>query len=250
MSPEGPEPALVCKGLTKRFGSVTALQDLNLEVSRGTLVGLLGPNGAGKTTLIRILLGLTPATSGRASVLGATVPAPHVLSRIGYMPQNPAIYTDLRVGQNLELFGRLYGMPPVELARRTNEVLSLVRLADRRDARVGHLSGGMQRRVSLATALLTDPDLLLLDEPTVGVDPELRAEFWSYFRGLARAGRTVIMTTHYMEEATHCDSVTLLHEGRLLAHDDPTAIKTRCGAASLDEAFLSLVRAGSSGGHR
>lgn len=239
---EPSDSALSCHGLTKRFGTIAALDRLDLEVPRGMLLGLLGPNGAGKTTLIRILLGLTRATEGSAVVLGQTVPSERVLPKIGYMPQNLAVYTDLRVRQNLELFGRLYGLPADRLRRRAAAVLDLVRLADRRDSRVSELSGGMQRRVSLAAALLADPDLLLLDEPTVGVDPELRAEFWSHFRALTSEGRTIVMTTHYMEEATGCDRVALLHAGQLLAYDPPATVKAQARSPTLDGAFLELVR--------
>jgi ABC-2 type transport system ATP-binding protein len=235
-------PAIACERLTKRFGPVVALRELSLAVPRGTLLGLLGPNGAGKTTLIRILLGLTPATSGSAALFGTPVPAPTVLPEVGYMPQNLAIYTDLKVGQNLALFGRLYGLPPERLEERTRRVLELVHLTERRRARVSELSGGMQRRVSLAAALLTDPQLLLLDEPTVGVDPELRAEFWGHFRTLAAAGKTIVMTTHYMEEAVQCDRVAMLHDGELLAEGTPAEVKARTGARTMDEAFLVLVR--------
>ena len=206
------------------------------------MLGLLGPNGAGKTTLIRILLGLAPASSGAAFLFGAPVPAPTFLPMVGYMPQNLAVYPDLRVDQNLGLFGRLYGLRPAQLEERTRAVLDLVHLGDRRHARVSELSGGMQRRVSLAAALLADPQLLLLDEPTVGVDPELRAEFWDHFRELAGRGKTIVMTTHYMEEATQCDTVALLHEGTLLAHAPPLQVKAQTGGSTMDAAFLALVR--------
>ncbi len=235
-------PAISCRGVVKRFGTVTALRELDLEVPRGTLLGLLGPNGAGKTTLIRILLGLTPMTEGRASLLGAPVPSKAVLPRIGYMPQNLAVYTDLKVRQNLALFGRLYGLPRERLEARAKEVLDLVHLQERSGSRVSELSGGMQRRVSLAAALLTDPELLLLDEPTVGVDPALRAEFWGYFRNLSAEGRTIVMTTHYMEEAVQCERVAMMHGGRILAYDAPSAVKERTRTATMDEAFLALVR--------
>jgi len=237
-----PGPAILCRGVVKRFGSLAALAGVTLEVPSGSVLGLLGPNGAGKTTLIRILLGLTSMTEGTAEVLGVPVPPRSVLERIGYMPQNRAIYTDLTVEQNLRFFGRLQGLDRSTLSARIDEVLSRVALGDRRRSLVSELSGGMQRRVSLAGALLTDPDLLLLDEPTVGVDPELRAEFWEYFRELARRGRTVVMTTHYMQEATECSQVAMLHAGELVAFDTPEGIRSTAGAASMDEAFLQLVR--------
>jgi len=234
--------ALSCQGVGKQFGSITALHSVDLDVPRGTLLGLLGPNGAGKTTLIRILLGITPATQGSVRVFGVTVPSREILPRIGYMPQNLAVYTDLKVRQNLGVFGRLYGLSPASLTSRSSEVLELVHLSERAGSRVAELSGGMQRRVSLAVALLTDPDLLLLDEPTVGVDPELRAEFWSYFHRLANQGKTIVMTTHYMEEATQCGRVVLLDAGELIADDAPKVLKSRTQTFTLDDAFLALVR--------
>ena len=237
-----PGTALACHGVTKRFGGLTAVSDLTLEVSRGKIFGLLGPNGAGKTTLIRMMLGLLSPSTGTIEVLGERVPSETILPRVGYMPQSLALYTDLKVRQNLELFGRLYGLSNALLQKRMAKVLELVHLSDRGKALVSELSGGMQRRVSLAAALLADPDLLLLDEPTVGVDPQLRAEFWDHFRGLAREGRTIVMTTHYMEESSQCDEVALLHQGRVLVCDAPARVKEVAGAATMDDAFLALVR--------
>ena len=236
------ERVILCREVTKRFGTVTALDRLNLEVPRGVLLGLLGPNGAGKTTLIRILLGLTTLTDGHATVLGAKVPSKSVLPRIGYMPQNLAVYSDLTVEENIELFGRLFGIVGDRLRRRTSEILDLVRLADRRHSLLMELSGGMQRRVSFAAALVSDPDLLLLDEPTVGVDPELRSDFWRYFHRLTEAGRTVVLTTHYLEEANRADRVVFLHAGSVLAMGSPAEIKARTGTSNLEDAFLEMVR--------
>ncbi len=235
-------PAIVCGGLSKRFGGVEALRGLSLVVPRGVTFGLLGPNGAGKTTSIRLWLGLTAPSAGTAFVLGKRIPPRTVLSRIGYMPQDLAVYPDLTVEENLALFGRLVGMDEGAIDRRTDEVLRLVDIAERRGDLVSTLSGGMKRRTSLAAALLHDPDLLLLDEPTVGMDPELRAAFWSYFEGRTRRGRTVLITTHYMEEAGRCDLVGLLHRGRVLAHGTPVEVKERTGTSNLDDAFLALVR--------
>lgn len=236
-------PAIVSKDLTKRFGEVEALRGLTFVVPRGATYGLLGPNGAGKTTSIRVWLGLTPPSAGTAFVLGRRIPPRDVLPRIGYMPQDVAVYPDLTVDENLALFGRLVGMGAEAIEDRTEEVLDLVDIESRRHDLVSTLSGGMRRRTSLAVALLHDPDLLLLDEPTVGVDPELRAAFWTYFRELTQRGKTVLITTHYMEEAALCDRVALLHRGRLLAHGAPTAIKERTRTTNLDDAFLALVRA-------
>jgi ABC-2 type transport system ATP-binding protein len=233
--------------LSKRFGEVRALDRLTLSVPRGLTFGLLGPNGAGKTTLIRILLGLTRSSGGSAEVLGVPVGTDSVRSQIGYMPQDLAIYLELSVGENLELFGRLYGLQGTRLSDRIDRVLDLVHLADRRRRLVSTLSGGLRRRVSFAAALLPDPELLLLDEPTVGVDPELREEFWAHFHDLTARGRTIVMTTHYLEEAARCDRVAFLYGGRLLAVDTPDAVRAATGSASMEEAFLALVRARPSG---
>jgi len=232
----------VCKDLSKSFGDLVALHRLTLLVPRGVTFGLLGPNGAGKTTSIRLWLGLTPPTEGTAFVLGKRIPPREVLPRIGYMPQDVAVYPDLTVAENLALFGRLVGMEEEAIEARTAAVLRLVDISDRKDDLVATLSGGMRRRTSLAMALLHDPDLLLLDEPTVGVDPELRAAFWSFFQTLTRRGKTVLITTHYMEEAAKCDFVGLLHRGRLVAKGSPAEVKERTGADNLDDAFLRLVR--------
>jgi len=232
----------VCRDVAKSFGDIEALRGVSLEIPWGVTFGLLGPNGAGKTTLLRVWLGLTAPTAGTAKVLGHDLPPRAVLPRIGYMPQELAVYLDLTVAENLALFGRLVGMEEDAIDRRTDEVLKLVDIAERRENLVSTLSGGMRRRTSLAAALLHDPDLLLLDEPTVGVDPELRAAFWTYFGELTKRGKTVLITTHYMEEASNCDLAALLHRGRLLIRDAPGKIKARTRASNLDEAFLALVR--------
>ena len=235
-------PAIACKDLQKSFGDVRALDRLSLRVPQRVTFGLLGPNGAGKTTSIRVWLGLIRPDGGSASVLGTPVPPRSILPRIGYMPQDLAVYTDLTVEENLALFGRLVGMDEGAIDRRTGAVLRLVDIAERREDLVATLSGGMRRRTSLAAAFLHDPDLLLLDEPTVGVDPELRAAFWRFFAELTARGKTVVITTHYMEEASRCDLVGLMHGGRILALGAPAELKARTGTANLDDAFLALVR--------
>ena len=234
--------ALSVRDLIKKFGEISALDHVTLDVPSGQVLGLLGPNGAGKTTLIRILLGLTRPTAGEASVLGHPPGDPLVRRRVGYMPQDLAVYMDLSVLENIELFGRLYGVSGQRLRARAREVLTLVRLTERQHSLVADLSGGMRRRVSLAAALLADPDLLLLDEPTVGVDPELRFEFWEFFRRLTKSGKTVVLTTHYLEEANRADHVVFLHAGTILAIGAPADVKTRTGTETLDDAFLRLVR--------
>jgi ABC-2 type transport system ATP-binding protein len=234
----------------KRFGDVTALDRITLEVPTGQVLGLLGPNGAGKTTLIRILLGLVRPTEGEATLFGRPAGARGNRSRVGYMPQDLAVYLDLSVEENVELFGHLYGVDGPRLRAREREVLELVHLTERRRSLVAELSGGMRRRVSLAAALVADPDLLLLDEPTVGVDPELRAEFWEFFHRLTSAGKTVVLTTHYLEEANRADRVVFLHAGTVLATGAPTEVKARTGTGNLEDAFLHLVREGAGSGVR
>lgn len=236
------------RGLVKRFGETLALDRVSLEVPTGQVLGLLGPNGAGKTTLIRILLGLTRPTAGEADLLGKPAGAREVRPRVGYMPQDLAIYLDLSVEENVELFGRLYGIHGPQLRARTQEVLELVHLTDRRRSLVSELSGGMRRRVSLAGALVADPSLLLLDEPTVGVDPELRFEFWEFFHHLTVSGKTVVLTTHYLEEANRADRVVFLNAGTVLAIGAPAEVKARTGTENLEDAFLHLVRSGAGGG--
>jgi ABC-2 type transport system ATP-binding protein len=218
-----------------------ALDGLSFSVRSGELYGLIGPNGAGKTTSIRILTGLQRATSGQVSVLGYQPFDPDVRPLIGYMPQETALYLDLTVRENLELFGSLYDMTKKSLSSRVSELLDFVNLSDRADTVITQLSGGMQHRASLAAALLPKPKLLVLDEPTVGVDPELRATFWARFADMLREGTTIIITTHYMDEAMRCERVGLVNHGRLIAEDAPADLVKHAGVKTLEEAFLALA---------
>ncbi len=233
--------AIEARGLTKRFDDLVAVESLDLDIEQGEVYGLLGPNGAGKTTVIRILVGLARASSGSASVLGRPCGDGELAPRIGYMPQELSLYEALTVEENLDLFGRLYGLRNKELEARKVEVLRFVALEERRGDLVYTLSGGMRHRVSLAMALLHEPDVLFLDEPTVGVDPELRASFWENFGKLKASGKTVVITTHYMDEAKHCDRVGLMHRGRLVAEGRPDDVVAGAGAHDLEEAFLKLA---------
>jgi len=227
-------------GLVKRFDDRTALSGLDLSVDRGALYGLVGPNGAGKTTLIRILCGLLAPDAGTAQVLGWKVPSFRVRSQVGYMPQGIALYSDLTVRQNLAFFGELYDLPRRTLTERMEEVLSLVQLLDRADQAVGGLSGGMQRRVSLALSLLHKPQLLFLDEPTVGVDPRMRHTFWEHFEMLSDQDVTLFVTTHIIDEAAHCRTIGFLNQGRLLTQGTPDDILEHTGAESLEAAYAAL----------
>jgi ABC-2 type transport system ATP-binding protein len=227
---------IVARGLVRQFPGVRALDGLDLDVAQGELFGLVGPNGSGKTTLIRILVGLDSPTGGRATVLDAR---PGERARdVGYMPQEEALYADLSVMENLAFFAGLYGVDARERAR---AVLGLVRLWEDRDRLVGDLSGGMRRRVSLAVALLHDPLVLFLDEPTVGVDPLLRGEFWRAFRERAASGGSLLITTHHIEEARRCDRVGLLWRGRMLRVGTPLDLLREAEAESLEDAFARFV---------
>lgn len=238
------EMVVETRQLTKRYGRFTALDNLDLRIKKGEIYGLLGPNGSGKTTTIKILCGLMKATGGEALVLGKRAAGSSISSRIGYMPQETALYLDLTVHENMKLFGEIYGMSKEEIKQEEEKLLKFIDLARWRDSTITNLSGGMRHRVSLACSLLHKPELLLLDEPTVGVDPELRASFWDYFQTLREKGVTVIITTHYMDEAFHCSRIGLLRQGRLIAEGTPQDIVTSTGTRSLEDAFLVLARRG------
>jgi ABC-2 type transport system ATP-binding protein len=226
------------KGLERHFGKIRAVDGVDLRVKAGETYGLLGPNGCGKTTLIRLLVGLLKPTAGEVKVLGKTVPCKDVLARVGYMTQAEAIYQDLTIWENLLFFGRIYGMTS---RQRLRETLELVGLAQRADSVVQTLSGGMRRRVSLACAMVHNPQLLFLDEPTVGVDPQLRVTFWDHFHKLNEQGVTIIVSSHVMDEAERCHRLGLMRDGRLLAEGSARELRERSGAATLEEAFLSYA---------
>ncbi|MDD4308071.1 MAG: ABC transporter ATP-binding protein [Thermoplasmata archaeon] len=236
--------AIKVEKLEKKFGEFRALDGLDLEVRKGEVYGLLGPNGAGKTTAIKVLTGLLKKTSGNAEVLGIPIPNKDIAQRIGYMPQETALYVGLTVHQNLEFFGKLFGLDRAEILTREKELLKFIDLEKWRDELVANLSGGMKHRVSLACALIHQPEVLFLDEPTVGVDPELRVSFWNYFANLKSKGITILITTHYMDEASHCDRVGFMRSGKLIAEGEPQAILKEAGTKSLEDAFLFYARRG------
>jgi ABC-2 type transport system ATP-binding protein len=240
MTMAGTEAIVEARRIVKRYGRRPVLADLTLTVPQGCLYGLVGPNGAGKTTLIKILCGLLRPEEGEVRVLGWRVPNLRVQAQLGYMPQEVALYPDLTVMQNLEFFGELYDLPRDQLRERAERLLDLVSLLDRRDQSVGTLSGGMQRRVSLAAGLLHKPRLLFLDEPTVGVDLRLRRSLWAYFEELVRDDVTLLVTTHLLEEAARCRVIGVLSRGRLLAEGPPEELLQRTGAGTLEEALTRL----------
>ena len=231
------------KGLTKKFGKIKALDHLSLQIEEGENFGLLGPNGSGKTTLIRILAGLLKASSGEARVFGKKVPNLVILKDIGYMTQLEALYQDLTVRENLNFFATLYGLYDRKKRElRVEEVLKVIDLADRKNSLVETLSGGMKQRVSLACALVHGPRLLFLDEPTVGIDPELRLSFWNYFSILNRQGVTLIISSHNLEEAQKCHRLGFLKEGKLIATGTSQELKSAAKASTLEEAYLNFAR--------
>jgi ABC-2 type transport system ATP-binding protein len=237
------EPALIeVEHVTKVFGSVRALDDVTLSVGRGETFGLVGPNGSGKTTLIRLMLGLGHPTSGTIRVLGHTMPDRSIAGQIGYMTQASALYNELSIRENLTFFGSLYGLRGAALQQRLRETIDLVDLTGRINSPVQTLSGGMRQRVSLACALVHQPRLLFLDEPTVGIDPELRHTFWDYFGRLNAQGVSIVISTHYMDEAARCHRLGLLRFGHLLAADTPDALRQQSGESDFEQAFLYFSR--------
>jgi ABC-2 type transport system ATP-binding protein len=230
--------AVDVEGLVKQFGRQRALDGVTLRIRRGEVYGLLGPNGAGKTTLIRSLVGLVAPEAGTVSVLGRRMPQLEVLGHVGYMTQQAALYPDLSAEENVHFFGAIYGR--VDGVR---DALEFVDLWDRRKSVVSTLSGGMRTRCSLACALVHKPDLLLLDEPTVGVDPQLRVQLWDRFRKMAAGGTTIVVSSHVMDEAERCDRLGLIRFGKLLAEGTVADIKAKAGVDRLEDAFLRLSEA-------
>jgi ABC-2 type transport system ATP-binding protein len=219
-----------------RAGNVV-LPGISLDVEEGTVAGLLGPSGSGKSTLLRAIVGVQIVESGTVEVLGAAAGSAGLRRRVGYVTQAPSVYTDLTVAENLRYFERVLGAPQ----RSVERALDTVGLRDLEGRVVRTLSGGQVSRVSLAAALLAGPELLVLDEPTVGLDPLLRRDLWRTFRSLAEAGVTLIVSSHVMDEADHCDQLLLLREGKLIADEAPARLRARTGCDDLDDAFLALV---------
>jgi ABC-2 type transport system ATP-binding protein len=229
--------AIDVRGLDVVRGGRRVLSGVTLEVAAGTVTGLLGPSGSGKTTLMRAIVGVQIVADGEVRVLGERAGSPSLRSRVGYVTQAPSVYADLTVTENLRYFARILDVP----ATRIDDVVATVDLADHRDQVVGSLSGGERARASLATALLNEPELLVLDEPTVGLDPVLRRDLWSTFHGLAASGTTLLVSSHVMDEADRCDQLVLMREGGILATGTPAELRERTHTSDLDAAFLALV---------
>jgi len=230
-------PAVVVDGLRVIRGSREVLPGISLSVPRRQVVGLLGPSGGGKTTLLRSIVGVQVIAGGTVTVLGEPAGSPGLRSRVGYVTQEPSVYADLTVRANLAYFAALVGASR-DSVERTIEAVDLTAVAD---SRVDRLSGGQRSRVSLGAALVGSPELLVLDEPTVGLDPVLRRDLWAMFHRLATDGTTLLVSSHVMDEATRCDRLLLLREGHVLADDTPDGLLTRTGASDAEHAFLALI---------
>ena len=218
-------------------GDAVVLPGLSCEVEAGSVTGLLGPSGSGKSTLLRAIVGVQRIVSGSVDVLGCSAGSADIRARIGYMTQAPSIYGDLTVGENLVFFARVLDVPQAAVDR----VLAEVSMEQFRSRVVNRLSGGQRARVSLAAALLAEPDLLVLDEPTVGLDPVLRRDLWELFHGLAERGTTLLVSSHVMDEADRCHALLLLREGTVLAQGTPAELRRRTGRDNLEEVFLRLI---------
>lgn len=238
-----PNDAVEASGLRVTRGGHEVLHDLTFSVPRGSVVGLLGPSGCGKTTLMRAVVGVQIVSAGTVTVLGHPAGGRALRRRVGYATQQPAVYADLSVEENLRYFAAVLGAPRGDVDR----VVEEVGLGPERHRTVANLSGGQRGRVNLAVALLGEPELLVLDEPTVGLDPVLRAELWDLFHDLAGRGVTLLISSHVMDEAGRCERLLLMREGHILADDTPEALCDRMGASDLENAFLRLIQSGEQG---
>jgi ABC-2 type transport system ATP-binding protein len=229
--------AVSCRDVVVVRGDREVLHGVGFDLRAGSVTGLLGPSGCGKTTLIRAIVGLQARVTGDVSVLGLPAGAPKLRGRIGYVTQEPSVYGDLTVTENLRFFAAVLGVPASDVER----VVEAVDLTSHADARVDQLSGGQKSRASLAAALLGSPELLVLDEPTVGLDPVLRRDLWNLFHQLADAGATLLVSSHVMDEASRCDRLLLMRDGELLADDTPQDLLLSAGTSDIEQAFLTLI---------
>ena len=236
--PDAAGAAVAASSLTVRRGKAHVLRNLDFSIPTGRITGLLGPSGSGKTTLMRAIVGVQVVTSGSISVLGHPGGSPGLRHRVGYVTQSPSVYPDLTVEANVRYFGAMHRKGKADVA----EAIAAVGLEPQAKQKTADLSGGQLSRASLACALVAHPRLLVLDEPTVGLDPVLRADLWGRFRAMADAGTTLLVSSHVMEEASHCSELLLLREGRLLAQLTPAELSRRGRSADLEQAFLAIIQ--------
>ncbi len=238
--------AIEIQNLSFSYGKLRVIDNISLEIPTGISFGLLGSNGAGKTSLIRLMVGLLKPASGNIRILGEA-PSPTNARKIGYMPQLPSLYTELTVKQNIDFCAHIYGLKNRrQRIRRVEEVIRLVDLWAKRNTPVAQLSGGMKQRASLGCAIVHNPPVLFLDEPTVGLDPELRVHFWDYFTGLTQTGTTLIISSHTMDDAAHCQQLAFMRDGKIIGRGSPQELRTATGRkeATLEDAFLFFIRQG------
>lgn len=244
------DEAVRVEGLTRRFGSLTAVEGVNFCIGAGEIFGLLGPNGSGKSTIVRMLCGILNPSEGRGTVLDFDIARQHekIKQNIGYMSQRFSLYEELTVDENIDFFLGIYSVPPGIAGKNKDLIFDETGLAKRSHSTVAHLSGGWKQRVALACALVHRPRLLFLDEPTAGVDPVSRHQFWSILHHLAAEGITIIVTTHYMDEAEQCHRLGFMFQGRMIALGTPAQLKENQKRDSLEKVFISLVEQGAGGG--
>ncbi|WP_050615548.1 ABC transporter ATP-binding protein [Bacillus testis] len=232
------------KEITKRFGKKVVLKDINFDIKQGRIYGFIGPSGAGKTTLVKMMVGMDIPDEGSVYLLGEKMPNLEILQQIGYMAQSDALYTALTGKENLMFFASLFKLDKTEKQKRIAYAAKLVNLTDDLNKKVSAYSGGMKRRLSLAIAMIQNPQVLILDEPTVGIDPELRISIWNELFRLKNEGKTIIVTTHVMDEAEKCDYIAMVREGSFIATGTPRQLKEQYGVHSLDDVFLVAGREG------
>ena len=238
------DAAIAVNNLDFKYGALKVIDDMTMEIESGTSYGLLGPNGAGKTTLIRLMVGLLKPAGGNVLCRGKP-PTRMMAKNIGYMPQLPALYSELSVEQNIDFFARVYGIKDGKTrAQRVSEIIKVVDLWEKRKTQIMNLSGGMKQRVSLACAIVHQPPMIFLDEPTVGLDPELRVHFWNYFTELTKAGHTLIISSHTFDDAAHCQQLAFLRLGKVVAAGTPAELRAATGnkESSLEDAFLYFIK--------
>lgn len=235
--------AVQVKDLTRKFGDFTAVDHVSFKVKKGEIFGFLGANGAGKTTTIRMLCGLLLPTSSQATVGGFDVYSqPDLIKQnIGYMSQRFSLYEDLTVRENIEFYGGIYGLKRKQIRRKTDELLDYLHLSDRADTLTAQLPLGLKQRMALSTALLHDPQIIFLDEPTSGVDPESRRQFWLLIYELAARGKTIFVTTHFMDEAEYCQRISIMQNGKIIELDEPQKLKTKYQASTMQQVFLKAI---------
>ncbi|MBC1722640.1 ABC transporter ATP-binding protein [Listeria seeligeri] len=234
------EIAIKVTDLTVKIGKKDILSNMSLEIKKGEIFGLIGPSGAGKTTLVKTIIGMEKATTGQTEVLEKRMPNLSVISKIGYMAQSDALYTDLTAKENLDFFASLYSIKRNEKKERMNYAAKLVNLEPDLTKKVNNYSGGMKRRLSLAISVLADPDVLILDEPTVGIDPELRKSIWEELAELKANGKCILVTTHVMDEAEKCDRLAMIRNGKIIAVGTPQELSSKTTSGKLEDAFLEF----------